>query len=857
MSITRNGRRVATAAFDGTVRVWDLRSGDPITVIRNEDDVEAVAANTAVPRPSFFNAVDFSDDDTSLVTAGSDGTARVWAVADGAEAIAYQAHDAGIRRLSFSHDGAWIATASADRTAAVWRAADGKQVFRTPASRFKVYGVAFSPDDKLVATAGNEGVSLWDLGAGTRLHLFPIGGTASDVAFSPDGKRLYAIAGTKGYILAVADGKVLHVLEGHEEELAAVGASQSLVATAGLDKKILLWNPDTGAQVGQLEGHLVGILHLAFSHDGAYLISGGKDKSAIIWNVKDQKSVALLPAHDDVISGVAMSPDGTLVATSTGTSTTLWNVRDHKPAPGFPVAEPGGESVAFSPDGRLLASGGGDGVVRLYPLRFDDLLALANRRAGRALSADECASYSGAPCAVDPRALADEARRKLIADDKPGGLASFAKAAELDPNRPTAAAAAARFIAASELENAREEVTQRLFAAIDDKGADGKTLVDKLEKVANDRKPLSRLLEAALASDPSVSLDLQEVSASLTSSVLLDMARRLAVDGDPRAPTVMFRLATKIDPSLKIEPEDEAMRLVITKQLEATVDRLHASDWAGARKALPPLGPSLRALVQDDRLGLYLRLYSEAFGDAEAPSKRGVSSDPDTLAAQSLAAFQKDDFRGARRIARAALKLDPDSDVALFVEGAALFQLGQPKEALAALDAVPETSKLFRFAVSVAGPIYFEKTGQIEMGYQRMRAALSDGDDFSTGDWANFAEVALATGRPYNAERAARLVLEPSHPPALPYVQLAVRFVLVTVAVLRDNFDLAREELGPLVQVAPSGRKNGWSYVGITKTLGRTEISPQKRKFINALLRFVEPAGDQQDAQALAALLPH
>ena len=98
--------------------------------------------------------VDFSPDGAFVVTAGTDGTARVWNVETGDSMVVLNGHSGTVAQAGFSPDGDSVVTAGSDKTARVWDAASGVQ---TAVLRGEVESADFSPDGRSVATAGEDG----------------------------------------------------------------------------------------------------------------------------------------------------------------------------------------------------------------------------------------------------------------------------------------------------------------------------------------------------------------------------------------------------------------------------------------------------------------------------------------------------------------------------------------------------------------------------------------------------------------------------------------------------------------------------------------------------------------------------
>ena len=146
----------------------------------------------------------------------------------------------------------------------------------------------------------------------------------------------------------------------------AVSPRGQLVATAGGDTTVRLWNLATGAPVGQpVRGHTTRVDALAFSADGKHLASADRDGTVRLWAIDTENPTRqAFRADPGSVSSVAFN-GSTLATAGTEDGTDgvrLWTLT------GEPIGDPVGNrvdanSVAFSPDGLQLAIGGFDGLL--------------------------------------------------------------------------------------------------------------------------------------------------------------------------------------------------------------------------------------------------------------------------------------------------------------------------------------------------------------------------------------------------------------------------------------------------------------------------------------------------------------
>ena len=404
-------------------------SGPPVTAVACSPDGTLVAAGDAEGTVSIFSAagtllrefrahlkdvwcVVFSRDGSRLATSSHDWSLAVWEVRGGSEVA--RRYGQSIRQTAFNRegDGVYLSTGPA----CLWKFASGAEPEDLELGARGL--AAVSSDGSMLATSSGEYgiINRMNVADGTVKSAGAHNGPSRGLAFSGDGRRLVSLGGdnTLGVLDSPTLERAIHVAMPGRAGCMAVSADGSWAATGCTNGSIRLWDLSPAAELMELHGHdrtqfdeSEGVTGVALSPDTRLVATAASDRRVHLWDratgrrLLSFKSVAArtvafaprseriafdagelvclvdlatprkvhpLGYHDEAVWGLAFSPDGARLLSTTGVAVRMWDLDNGSRL--WTALTPMGvlvrEAAAFSRDGTWVLAASYHGYAIAY-----------------------------------------------------------------------------------------------------------------------------------------------------------------------------------------------------------------------------------------------------------------------------------------------------------------------------------------------------------------------------------------------------------------------------------------------------------------------------------------------------------
>jgi len=370
-----DGSWLATGGNDGTVRIWDVATGQ-----------ERATLVHRTRRTDWVNAVAIAPDGSWLATGGSDGTVRIWDVATGQqratlsrrERVALTRSTSPVSAVAVAPDGSWLGEASFGGTVRIWNVATRHEQTLTRRAG-AMSALAVTPDGTRLAAASFHGaLRTWDVATGQERSSFTRRERATPthaddwvnaVAVAPDGSWLAtgSFGGTvRIWDLATGQERATLMSQIGRVDALAVAPDGSWLATGSFGGTVRIWDVATGQERATLTRRTGRVNAAAVAPDGSWLATGGSDGAVRIWDVATTRQQTPTRRRTRPVNAAAVAPDGSWLATGgSDGAVRIWDVASGRQRA---IVSRGTwvNTVAVAPDGSWLAAGDSDGVVRIW-----------------------------------------------------------------------------------------------------------------------------------------------------------------------------------------------------------------------------------------------------------------------------------------------------------------------------------------------------------------------------------------------------------------------------------------------------------------------------------------------------------
>jgi WD40 repeat protein len=397
VKISPDVKLAISAGNDGTIRIWELESGECIKILENNMGI--------------IFSLCLGYDGKSAVAAGNNKCLYIWNIETN-DCTIVPGHDATIQGIDQTPDSRIIISRGMDKRICIW-----DQNIRVPLRKylntFYLTSFCLTPNGRYIFTAGPD-IRKYDSQTGELLQeIHMTAGYLSAIDITPDGRKI--IAGSYDSTVLFWDlNENIHLkLLGHTKRIRSVKITPDakIAVSTGDDKTIRIWEIDTGICIKVFQGHTDTVTSICISPDGKTAATVSFDKTLHIWDIQngidlnvgqfmsdnEYISIGLIQETDtsyllDLLPGnirkrikdcldrknlVKLSLDGrTLITTGYDKLIRFWDIKTNQCIKIFSGHTAMINCISISNSGSYIATSDEDKTLRIWDLNSDYCVAV-------------------------------------------------------------------------------------------------------------------------------------------------------------------------------------------------------------------------------------------------------------------------------------------------------------------------------------------------------------------------------------------------------------------------------------------------------------------------------------------------
>jgi WD40 repeat protein/tetratricopeptide (TPR) repeat protein len=361
-AFSRNGRYLAVGT-DNDIRIWDFMNRSEILTLR--DTAVTTWRGEGTAHNGTVISVEFTQDDTKLISGSIDNTVKIWDVSTG-HLLNSLRHGSDVECTHITVDCKHLYAGCEDGSLYIWNLDLVGNIATFRGHLREITGIALTNDAQTIITSSADGtVKYWDACVHkSYLNEYNINATSFWSLISPDSRYI----ALENIVWDAVLCETAASLDGYGEMITCgeFSSDGKLLVTGSQDGNVRLWDARTGEWQKTYRGHSDEITTVAFSPNGKYIISGSDDRTARLWNVNEDTQPCEPLVHKSFVRNAVFSPNNEYIATGGLSSQILiWNaITGEKITELMDLCFPIG--LVFTPDGNRLTAAFEDGYIRSW-----------------------------------------------------------------------------------------------------------------------------------------------------------------------------------------------------------------------------------------------------------------------------------------------------------------------------------------------------------------------------------------------------------------------------------------------------------------------------------------------------------